>query len=152
MFKFIKRLFGIEDNSEEKKKCQEKIDKTREMYLKVLNSDVKPRKVTATSDYKSRSSYNSTPSSNDDNSILDTVVNVMIINELLSGNDPVSSDSSFINEDSHGFDGGFGGGEYSGGGSEGSWSDSSDSSYDSSSDNSYDSSSDSSSDSFSSGD
>ena len=145
MFGFIKKLFGITEVPVEKKDNMDALIKeSRQKYLDILHKDVtgKPRKVTATSNYRSTSSYNSRRSSNDDNPILDTVVNTMIINELLSGNDQVSIDSSFINEDSHGFDGGFGGGDYSGGGSSGSWDDSSSSSdYSSSSDSSYDSSS-----------
>lgn len=144
MFKFIKRLFGVVETPKDNK--EQMLREYREKYLEILHKDVKekPRKVTATSDYKSRTSYNSTPSTNNDSGVLDTVANAMIISELLSNNDPVPSDSLFINEDSHGFDNGFGGGDFSGGGSGGSWDDSS-SSYDSSS-------SDSSSDSFSSSD
>jgi uncharacterized membrane protein YgcG len=148
MLRFIKRLFGIDDVSIEKKtEMDRKLEEAREKYRKILHSEVKqtPRKVTATSDYRSSSAYTSTPSRDNDNTILDTVVNTMIINEILSGNDQVSSNSSFINEDSHGFDSGFGGGDYSGGGSSGSWGDSSSSSSDySSGDSSYDSSSSSS--------
>lgn len=150
MFKFLKKLFGLE--KEVTPTFQETMAKkyiaAREYQLKSTYVEPVSRPRTSTKN-PTVSSYRPSQTKQEDSysSLEDdllTAAATALIFGALSDSDSSSNSDSSTDSSSSGFDGGFGGGDFSGGGSGGSWDDSS-----SSSDNDSYSSNDS-SDSYSS--